>query len=238
MDDDLQHPPEDLPSLLNKLSEGYDIVYGKPTTRQHSFWRNLSSLVLKSALKLVLGAEIGQHSSAFRAFRGTLRSGFSGFRDSSLSIDVLLSWSAANVTSVPVSHNPRLHGTSGYSLRKLFALALSMITGYSTLPLRLASFLGFATSLFGLSLFVYVVVRRFLQESYVPGFAFMAAEIALFSGLQLFAIGVIGEYLARVHFRTMGKPPFVIREIVANSPAPKSTFEDTSSSALKRGIPN
>ena len=214
IDDDLQHPPEEIPKLINLISEGYDVVYGKPEKRSHSAWRNMSSKILKAVLKIVLGAEMGSQSSAFRAFRSILRDGFKNFTDAQLSIDVLLSWSAAKITSVSVEHEKRFHGKSGYTFKKLYKLAFNMLTGYSTLPLRIASTVGFCTSLLGLTMFFYVVIRRLVQTSYVPGFAFISSEIALFAGLQLFAIGVIGEYLSRIHFRTMGKPPYVIREIV------------------------
>ena len=216
VDDDLQHPPEEIPRLLKTLCSGYDVVYGRPKLRSHSVWRNLSSKMLKTVLKVVLGAEMGGHSSAFRAFRSDLTRGFKNFNDAQLSIDVLLSWSASKVTHIQVEHDPRLVGNSGYTLRKLVALAFNMLTGYSTLPLRIASGVGFFTAFFGLGLFSYVVVRRLLQTNYVPGFTFMAAETALFAGLQLFAIGIIGEYIARLHFRTMGKPPYVIRDEVDN----------------------
>jgi undecaprenyl-phosphate 4-deoxy-4-formamido-L-arabinose transferase len=216
IDDDLQHPPEEIPKLLDKLGEGFDVVYGTPVTRRHDTWRNLGSKMLKASLKVVLGAEMGKQSSSFRAFRSQIRRGFRNFTDANLALDVLLSWSAARVTSIPVQHHVRQDGKSGYTLRKLLQLTFNMITGYSTLPLRIASSVGLFTSLFGISMFFYVVIRRLLQTNYVPGFAFLAAEIALFAGLQLFAIGVIGEYIARLHFRTMGKPPYVIRETVGN----------------------
>jgi glycosyltransferase involved in cell wall biosynthesis len=214
LDDDLQHPPEEIPRLLAKLSEGYDVVYGRPAQRNHSAWRNVSSKALKAVLRIVLGAEMASHSSAFRAFRSMLRRGFENFTDAQLAIDVLLSWSAARVTHIPVEHHARRVGRSRYTLSKLMLLAFNMLTGYSTLPLRLASGVGLTTSLLGLLMFFYVVIRRLFQTTYVPGFAFVASEIALFGGLQLFAIGVIGEYMARLHFRTMGKPPYVIREEV------------------------
>lgn len=216
IDDDLQNPPEEIPRLLSELSKGYDVVYGRPAERSHSAWRNISSRVLKTVLKVVLGAEMGSHSSAFRAFRAILHRGFDNFTDARLSIDVLLSWSASRVTHVPVEHNVRRVGKSGYTFRKLMLLAFNMLTGYSTLPLRLASGAGLLTSLLGLAMFFYVVIRRLLQTSPVPGFAWVASEIALFAGMQLFAIGVIGEYVARLHFRTMGKPPYVVREEVGN----------------------
>ena len=212
LDDDLQHPPEEIPKLLAKMGEGYDVVYGKPEERRHKAWRNLGSYFLKTSLKIILGSEMGKSSSAFRAFRSILKRGFENFKDAQLSIDVLLSWSAARVTSIPVRHDDRKTGKSGYTLSKLLILTFNMITGYSSLPLRLASGLGILASIFGIGMFLYVIVMRFFQSHNVPGFAFMAAEIALFAGLQLFAIGVIGEYIAKLHFRTMGKPPYAIRE--------------------------
>lgn len=218
LDDDLQHPPEEIPKLLKKISEGYDIVYGKPEHRNHSSWRNLSSKLLKAVVKIVLGSEMGSHSSSFRAFRSILRRGFENFTDAQLSIEVLLSWSAGRVTHIPVEHHARRVGKSGYTLKKLLLLSFNILTGYSTVPLRIASGLGLATSLVGLAMFFYVVIKRLTQTDYVPGFAFLASEIALFAGLQLFAIGVIGEYVARLHFRTMGKPPYVIREEVGHDP--------------------
>jgi undecaprenyl-phosphate 4-deoxy-4-formamido-L-arabinose transferase len=218
VDDDLQHPPEEIPKLLAKLNEGYDVVYGRPEQRSHSFGRNISSKVLKTMLKVVLGAEMASHSSAFKSFRADLRRGFGDFSGPYVSVDVLLSWSAARVTHVLVEHHPRQEGKSGYTLGKLMVLAFNMLTGYSTLPLRIASGLGLATAVLGLGMFFYVVMRRFLNPSYVPGFAFLASEVALFAGMQLFAIGVIGEYLARLHFRMMGKPPYVIRERVGQDP--------------------
>ncbi|MFC2029613.1 glycosyltransferase family 2 protein [Chloroflexota bacterium] len=214
IDDDLQNPPEEIPKLLSKLSEGYDVVYGRPAKRSHRFTRNIASRVVKAIGKLVLGAEMAGHSSSLRAFRSILRRGFEDFRGAYLSIDVLLSWSAERVTHVLVEHHPRREGETGYTFGKLMLLAFDMLTGYSTVPPRFASGIGLATSLLGLLMFLYVVVRRLFQTAYTPGFTFLAAEVALFAGLQLFAIGIIGEYLARLHFRTMGKPPYVVREEV------------------------
>lgn len=225
IDDDLQHPPEEIPKLISKLGEGFDVVYGQPATRHHSAWRNFSSRTLQVVSNVVLGSEMGSHFSAFRAFRAILRRGFASFADAQLSIDVLLSWSANRVTHVKVAHHPRREGRTGYTLGKLMRLAFSMITGYSSLPLRVASSLGLFASLIGLALFLYVVIQRLVQTTPVPGFTFLAAEIALFAGLQLFAIGIIGEYIARLHFRTMGKPPYVIRESVGSDLPPATDWE-------------
>lgn len=94
--------------------------------------------------------------------------------------------------------------------------ALNMATGFSVLPLRLASLTGFAFTAFGIAMLIYVVGRYLVQGGSVPGFPFLASIIAIFSGAQLFAVGIIGEYLARMHFRLMERPTCTIREIIGD----------------------
>jgi undecaprenyl-phosphate 4-deoxy-4-formamido-L-arabinose transferase len=94
-----------------------------------------------------------------------------------------------------------------------------MTTGFSTAPLRLATMTGFVFTLFGIGVLAYVVGRYLLQGGGVPGFPFLASIVAIFSGAQLFALGIIGEYLASVHFRVMERPPYVVREVMSQQPA-------------------
>ena len=212
MDDDLQHPPEEIPKLLSSLSEGYDVVYGTPQEQQHGLFRNMSSWVTKIALQSTMGAQTARNISAYRAFRTRLREAFSHYQNPYVSIDVLLTWGTSSFSFVPVRHDPRAKGETNYTFRKLFVHALNMITGFSVLPLRIASLLGFTFALFGVIVLIYVIGRFLILGGSVPGFPFLASTIAIFSGVQLFAIGIIGEYLARMHFRLMERPSYVIRE--------------------------
>jgi glycosyltransferase involved in cell wall biosynthesis len=211
MDDDLQHPPEKIPNLLDGLASGYDVVYGTPQEEQHDFWRNLASRVTKLGLQAAMGAETARKVSAWRAFRTPLREAFRDYRSPFLSVDVLLTWGTTRFTSVMVPHEPRRLGASNYTFRKLVTHALNMMTGFSVLPLQLASLTGFFFTLFGLGVLVYVVGRYILERGSVPGFPFLASVIAIFSGAQLFALGIIGEYLARMHFRMMERPTYTVR---------------------------
>lgn len=215
MDDDLQHPPEEIPKLLAKLAEGYDVVYGTPEQEQHGLGRDLASWFTKLALQNVMGAEIARRVCAFRAFRGQVAKAFEHYEGSFVSIDVLLTWGTNRFASIPVNHRPRKQGTSGYTFRKLMTHAMNMMTGFSTMPLQIASLIGFIFTFFGFLVLAYVLARYFLRGNPVPGFPFLASIVALFSGAQLFALGIIGEYLARMHFRSMQKPPYVIREAEA-----------------------
>ena len=223
MDDDLQHPPEEIHKLLCKLAEGYDVVYGSPIAGQHGLFRNFASQITKMILRRIMDSDIARNASAFRAFRLHLRDAFANYRGRFVSIDVLLSWATTRFASITVAHEPRRVGSSNYTIRKLIIHAINMLTGFSTFPLRIASFIGFAFTLFGLGVLLYVVGRYLFIGGSVPGFPFLASVIAIFSGAQLFALGIIGEYLAPMHLRSMGYPSYSTRCTTGNSLSDEAT---------------
>ena len=214
MDDDLQHPPEELPKLFAELQRGFDVVYGVPEAQNHSCFRMVSSSFIKWFIGAALGLPSIRRSGAFRAFRAQVRETFRDYRSQFVSIDVLLGWGTSRFGYVPVRHDPRYAGKSNYTIRKLVRHTFNMVTGFSTFPLRLASFLGFSFTIFGFLVLFYVIVRFLINGSPVQGFSFLASIIALFSGVQLFAIGIFGEYLARIYFHLMGPLSSSIRETV------------------------
>jgi undecaprenyl-phosphate 4-deoxy-4-formamido-L-arabinose transferase len=217
MDDDLQHLPEELPRLLTKLAEGHDVIYGTPDREQHGLWRNLASRLTKFAMQRAMGVKGGLQISALRVFHAQLREAFQNYRGAHVSIDVLLSWATTRFAAITVSQQPRLVGKSNYTLRKLISHAVNLITGFSTIPLQLASMLGFTFTLLGIVVLTYAAGRTILEGDAVPGFPFLASIIAIFSGVQLFALGVIGEYLARMYRRTLDQPSYAIRRDTAQS---------------------
>jgi glycosyltransferase involved in cell wall biosynthesis len=210
VDDDLQHPPEEIPTLLAEFAEGYDVVYGTPRKEQHGLLRDLASVVTKMVLKSAMGVHVARNVSPFRVFHTHLREAFADYTGPFVSIDVLLTWGGSRFAAVPVRHAPRMVGVSNYTLRKLLAHTFNMLTGFSTAPLQFASLLGFALTAFGFLVLVYVVGRYLISGVVVPGFAFLGSIIAIFSGAQLFTLGVIGEYLTRMHFRLMDRPAYVV----------------------------
>lgn len=212
LDDDLQNPPEEIPRLLERLGDDCDVVYGTPIDEQHGVLRTLASQVTKLVLQEAMGAHTARHIASFRAFRTDLRDAFAGYRASHVNLDVLLTWGTTRFAAVPVRHEPRAAGASSYTVWKLLTHAANMMTGFSTLPLQVASVLGLVLTLFGIGVLVLVVGRTVVQGVAVPGFAFLASMIAIFSGAQLFGIGVMGAYLARVHFRTLERPAYVVEE--------------------------
>ena len=212
MDDDLQHPPAQIHLLLAALHEGCDVVYGVPDTEQHGILRDMASRLTKIALQNAMGAENARNVSAFRAFRTSIRDAFEDYRSPAVSIDVLLSWGTRRFCAVKVRHERRRSGVSNYTLGKLSTHAFNLISGFSTAPLRLVSIIGFAFTLIGLAVLLWVLGIYLLYGSPVQGFVFLATIITTFAGVQLFAIGIFGEYLARIFDRTMDKPPYVMSE--------------------------
>jgi undecaprenyl-phosphate 4-deoxy-4-formamido-L-arabinose transferase len=213
LDDDLQNPPEEIATLLARLGAEVDVVYGTPEQEQHGFLRDQASRITKLALQSAMSADTARNVSAFRVFRTPIREAFATYRGSFVSIDVLLTWGTTRFTSVRVPHAPRAAGTSNYTFRTLVTHALNMMTGFSTVPLQVASLIGFVFTLFGMAVLLNVLATYVINGgASVPGFAFLASIIAIFSGAQLFALGIMGEYLARVHFRTMDRPTYLVRE--------------------------
>jgi undecaprenyl-phosphate 4-deoxy-4-formamido-L-arabinose transferase len=213
IDDDLQNPPDEIIRLLKKLDEGFDVVYGFPERESHGLFRNLASRVTKIVLQNAMGTDIARNISSFRVFRTQVRQAFHQYRGPFVSIDVLLTWGTTRFGALCVRHSSRSEGNSGYSLYSLIAHAFNMMTGFSVLPLQIASVTGFIFTLFGLLTLAFVVGRYMLHGSPVPGFPFLASIVAIFSGAQLFALGIIGEYLARMHFRMMDRPAYTIRSV-------------------------
>ena len=159
-----------------------------------------------------MGVDTARHVSALRVFRTQVRDAFASYAGPFVSIDVLLTWGTTRFSAVTVRHDPRTIGVSNYTLRKLITHALNMMTGFSVLPLQLASLMGFGLAAFSVVVLIWVLGRYLIEGTPLPGFPFLASIIGIFSGAQLLALGIIGEYLARMHFRVMDKPSYVVRE--------------------------
>lgn len=213
MDDDLQNLPREIPKLLEKLAEGYDVVYGVARKRQQVWWKRLASVIIKRAIAYVMGLRTVRDIGAFKAFRADLRKSFEDFHGPDVLVDVLLSWGTTRFASVKVDEAPRTVGKSNYSLFKLIKVSLLVLTSYTTIPLRFASIVGFFFTLFGVGVLTYVLTIYFTLGS-IEGFPFLASTITIFSGVQLFALGIIGEYLARVFERTGGRPTYTIARTI------------------------
>ena len=226
IDDDLQNPPRVVGKLLDQLTDEIDLVYGRPTQEPQGALRNASSRLTKRLMSSALGPEVYPRSSAFRLFRRELVGAADSVHDPNISVDVLLSWATNRITDVTVEFDQRSSGASGYTLRRLVRHAINMVTGYSTRPLRWMSLFGLMCATLGFAMLVWVLARFLLGDIDVAGFTFLAAAITLFSGVQLLSLGVLGEYIGRMHFRSMGKPSYAIRDVTPRPSASSTKHAD------------
>ncbi len=213
MDEDMQHAPSDIPTLVETSLRSGAIAYGVTQQPQNSLWRNATAKTAKWVVARYLGFQADE-VSAFRAFPSVLRTAFEDYRGERVAVDVLLSWAGAPVTAVPCSHAPRADGRSGYTFRKLVSYLMDLVLGYSTAPLRVASWLGLAAVFVAMLIAAFVLLTWLVYGSVVPGFAFLALSVAAFSGVQLLSLGLIGEYLGRLYFNALGKPQYLIDQVI------------------------
>jgi undecaprenyl-phosphate 4-deoxy-4-formamido-L-arabinose transferase len=210
LDDDLQNPPEEIPRLLEALrAGGYDLVYGRYAAKKHSIWRNAGSSLVGRFYRLVFASSI--QVTSFRAIRRSLLETIFSYDLNFTFIDGLLAWNTQRVGQVDVDHQPRSAGRSGYSVRKLIVLGLNLFTSFSLLPLQVVSAIGLAVSGAGFLLAMYYLVLALLSRIAVPGYASIIITVLIIGGTQLLALGIIGEYLGRLHLNVNRKPQYQVR---------------------------
>jgi len=216
MDDDLQNPPEEIPKLLAHIKQhGLDLVYGCPSQRKHAAWRNVGSRLVVHFYRTVFRNPVTP--TPFRIIRHQLAQSVLFYDLNFTFLDGLLAWCTSRIGGVEVAHHPRTHGGSGYSMGKLLLMALNLYTNFSLIPLQMVSGLGFATALSGFGVGLYYLIQYFASNIEVPGFASTIIAILILGGAQLLALGVIGEYLGRLHLNVNRKPQYVIRHLHTNS---------------------
>ncbi len=210
MDDDLQNPPEEVPKLLAHIKEqGLDLVYGCPSRRSHAAWRNLGSSIVWHFYRTVFRNPVTP--TPFRIMRHQLAKSVMFYDLNFTYLDGLLAWCSNRIGSVEVEHHAREQGRSGYSLGKLVGLALNLYTNFSLIPLQIVSGLGLVTATTGFLVGIYYLFQYIASSIAVPGFASTIIAVLVLGGAQLLALGVIGEYLGRLHLNVNRKPQYVIR---------------------------
>lgn len=213
MDDDLQHPPEEIGKLLAALRTGHDVVYATPQRERHGLFRNVASVATKRALEWATGVPIFSKISAFRAFRTELRDAFANFEGPAMSIDVLLTWGTSKFGTVETRRDARVHGKSNYTFGKLVLHTLNMVTGFGATPLRLVFYLGAIVAALGM----FGLLGQLLAAAIVGSAgasAWLAAWTTFLLGLNLLSMSAIGEYLGRIHPHAISRPGYVIREAI------------------------
>ncbi len=220
LDDDFQNPPSEVRKLLAELARGFDVVYSRYEKKQHGWFRNLGSRFNDRVATLMLGKPRDLYLSSFKALNRFVIDEVVKYRGPFPYIDGLILRATRNYSTVLCSHSAREEGKSGYTLHKLVSLWLNMFTNFSILPLRLASLLGVGVAALGILAALAFLIERLRHPEIPQGWASLIVTLLLVSGIQLFALGMIGEYLGRLFLKDVGRPQFVVRERV-NCAAPR-----------------
>ncbi len=210
MDADLQDQPEDIAQLLEKTQEGFDIVYGIRKERDDPPMKKLSSWLFIGLMNRFAGAEIPLNSCVFRVMSRRVVDHLKRFRERERYIIGLMSWLGFRQTGVEVRHAARFAGEAKYNLRRSFRLAFNVVTSFSYLPLRLASYTGFLSALIALLLIVTLIAKKLIFGIPVEGWVSAMVCIAFFGGVQLLCLGIIGEYLGRTYREVQQRPLYVV----------------------------
>lgn len=210
MDDDLQHPPEAIGQMLAALREGYDVCYTRYLNRQHAAWKKLGSAFNDWVATHLLGKPKGLYLSSFKAMRREVVQEVIQYDGPYAYLDGLILGVTSAITAVDIEHQARHEGEGNYNLRRSVSLWLKMATSFSILPLRLASFAGFALAGFSVLMIIYVVIEKWLHPELPAGWASLIATMLLIGGIQTLCIGMMGEYLGRTYLKLNRKPQFVV----------------------------
>jgi glycosyltransferase involved in cell wall biosynthesis len=209
LDDDLEQAPESLPELYRKALEGFDLVYGVYPQRSHKTWRNATSAIARWLFNKAIPS-LNYEYTSFRMIRGNIARELQRFDSPFPFVDGYLSWLTNRCASVEVPHGVRVSGTSNYTFRKLLTHTINIFVTFSDPPLRMASWLGLLSFLLGMGWLAFIVLRFLVGGISVSGFASIMAGILLFGGVQLLVLGVFGEYLGRMNFKSSKKPLFLV----------------------------
>ena len=214
MDDDLQHPPEEIPKMLNYLAQNdhLDVILGKPYKKEHSVYRNLGSLLIRFVNKNIFNKPKDLVMSSFRVMNSSLKDTLVSHKTMFPIVGPLILASTKRIENIQIEHKERVYGKSNYNLSKLIKTTFDNIINFSSLPLKLISFIGVIGMLLSVFITLYLIIRYLTGGIGVAGWTSNMLLINFYGGLTLFSIGIIGEYLIRVLQEVNGFPSYKIRK--------------------------
>ena len=212
LDADLQNPPEEIPRLLARIDDGVEVVGGRRVSRRDPWFRRAASWAMNRVTSAVVGVRMHDYGCMLRAYRRPVVDRIVGCAEISRFIPALANTFAASVAEVPVAHAPRRDGRSKYGLFQLLRLTFDLLTGYSLLPIQAVSLAGLGVAALGLGFAVLLGIRRLLVGPEVEGVFTLFAILFFFVGLQILALGLIGEYVGRIYQEVRRRPRYVISE--------------------------
>ena len=214
MDGDLQDKPEEIVKLYDKFKEGYALIYGIRSNRQDNPFKKTLAAAFWWSINKVADVKMPENQTMLRILRREVVDSLKEMKEYSRFIHGMMAWTGFEVTQVEVSHAPRLKGTSKYDLKNQIRLALHAVTSFSIMPLRLATFVGFLTSILSFIVGVYFILKKMMFGFPVPGWAGIMVSVFFMGGVQLLVLGTFGEYLGKVYKEVQQRPMYILKEVL------------------------
>jgi undecaprenyl-phosphate 4-deoxy-4-formamido-L-arabinose transferase len=227
MDDDFQNPPEEVSRLMDELLKGFDVVYSQYPEKSDSFFRNLGSYLNGSMARVILHKPANLYLSSFKAMNRFLVNELIANKSPNPYLDAIILRITRNIGTVTVRHDRRLAGRSGYTLKKLAALWGDMLVSYSLFPLRILAVIGFILTLLGTYTVADTLIRNlhpFLNDP--TDLEEFTSVTMFFRGFQLFATGIVGEYVGRIYLKLNQEPQYIIRELLDDQAMHENVVRD------------
>lgn len=214
MDADLQDQPEEIPKLIERFNEGYDVVYAIRKYRQDTFLKKATSKIFLRILSKLVGRDIPSDVGAYRIMRKNVVENLKTLRENSRFITGLVPWLGFSHSTVEVRCGTRFAGKTKYNLWKLIWLSINAITSFSYFPLQIATYLGLLIATFSFILGIHMVIRKLFLGIPVLGYSSIIVSILFLGGIQLVILGIIGEYIGRIYTETQGRPLYIVKEMI------------------------
>lgn len=221
LDDDGQTPADEVGKLLDKLNEGYDVVYASYGKKKHSLFRNFGSKVNELMTRVMLGKPKELYISSYFAAKRFVVDDMLRYEHSYAYVIGLVLRATKNIANVEVNHRSRAEGTSGYTLKKLLGLWFNGFTAFSIKPLRIATVIGTMCACGGFLYGVYTIVKRLLLPDIQAGFSALMSMLVFMGGMIMLMLGLIGEYIGRIYISMNHSPQYVVREVIKKDEAGK-----------------
>jgi undecaprenyl-phosphate 4-deoxy-4-formamido-L-arabinose transferase len=214
LDSDLQNPPEEIPKLLAKLEEGYDVVVGWRQMRQDSILRTWPTKFINWLISKSTGVKLHDYGSMMRVYRREVVQLLNQTHEATKFITALTSWLGVSIIEVPVRHEAALDGQSRYNLRRLFRMTLDLATGYSLVPIQIVTGVGLLMAALGIGTGVFLLAWRIIFNTNPTGLTSFIALLLVLFGIQLAGLGIVGEYIGRIYVEVRRRPYYLIKSIL------------------------
>jgi undecaprenyl-phosphate 4-deoxy-4-formamido-L-arabinose transferase len=212
IDGDLQNPPEEIPRLVEKAEEGYDVVATRRKGRRDSAFRRWPSWLMNKYMAHLVGVKLSDYGCMLRAYSRDVVDSINLCQESASYVPALANSFAKRIIEIDVGHDERKKGVSKYGLFKLLRLNFDFMTGFSLLPIQYISLIGLFIALVGLAFALFLFVRRLLVGPESEGLFTLFAILFFFTGVQILALGVIGEYIGRIFQEVRRRPRYIVKK--------------------------